>query len=105
MAKHDVMAADDLGMESHEVVDAGGKEILVARTKLGLFAVQAECSHQQQPLKGGKQKACFLFCPHHGVRFDLRDGAPTGNLTDRHLKRYEVAEENGRIWVDDEALD
>lgn len=104
MARHEVLAANDLPMDEHRVVEAGGKEMLVARTPLGLFAVEAMCSHQRQPLKGGKQKKCFLFCPHHGVRFDLRDGSPAGNLTERKLARFAVGEEDGIIWVDDEEL-
>ena len=74
--------------------------MLVARAPMGLFAVGAICSHQYTPLEGGKMKACFIFCPLHGVRFDLRDGKPAGTLTDQPIPTYEVKIEDGDIWID-----
>ena len=100
MARIDVAASEDIAANSHAGFTVEGTEILVARTPLGLFAVSATCTHQQTSLEGGKQKACFLFCPLHGLRFDLRDGSPTGKLTDVPLPTYACGEEDGRIWVD-----
>ena len=77
-----------------------GTTVLIARAPLGLFAVGAICSHQYTPLEGGKMKACFIFCPLHGVRFDLRDGKPAGTLTDQPIPTYPAKEEEGDIWVD-----
>lgn len=85
---------------SNRAFDVAGKQVLVARAPMGLFAVGAICSHQYTPLEGGKMKACFLFCPLHGVRFDLRDGKPAGTLTDQPLPTYAVKVEDGHIWVD-----
>ena len=102
MARVDLGPADQLADNSNKAFDADGTRVLLARTPLGLFAVGAICSHQQQELEGGKQKACFLFCPLHGLRFDLRDGTPTGKLTDQPIPTYACGEEEGRLWVDPE---
>jgi 3-phenylpropionate/trans-cinnamate dioxygenase ferredoxin component len=85
---------------SNRAYDVNGTKVLVARAPMGLFAVGAICSHQYTPLEGGKMKACFLFCPLHGVRFDLRDGKPAGTLTDQPIPTYGVKIEDGDIWVD-----
>jgi 3-phenylpropionate/trans-cinnamate dioxygenase ferredoxin subunit len=45
-------------------------------------------------------KACFLFCPLHGVRFDLRDGSPAGTLTDEPIPTWPVKIEDDHIFVD-----
>lgn len=102
MARVTIGPADLVPDNGNKAFDVDGKPVLVARTPLGLFAVGAICSHQQQELEGGKQKACFLFCPLHGVRFDLRDGTPTGTLTDQPIPTYACGEEDGELWVDPE---
>lgn len=85
--------------ESREF-DHAGRKVLIARAPMGIYAVGAICSHQQQPLEGGKMKACFLFCPLHGVRFDLRDGKPAGTLTDQPIPTWPVKIESDEIYVD-----
>ena len=92
-------ALEDVPDNGHRSYEVAGKSILVARTPMGVFAVGAICSHQQQNLEGGKQKACFLFCPLHGIRFDLRTGAPTGALTDTPIPTYAVGIDDGQLWV------
>jgi 3-phenylpropionate/trans-cinnamate dioxygenase ferredoxin component len=91
---------DQVPDNGNRAFDVAGRAVLVARTPLGLFAVGALCSHQQQSLEGGRQKACFIFCPLHGMRFDLRDGSPTGKFTDRALPTYAVGLDDGELWVD-----
>ncbi len=91
---------DDIPDNGNRAFEAAGKPILVARTPMGLFAVGAICSHQQQLLEGAKQKACFIFCPLHGIRFDLRTGSPAGSLTDKPIPTYAVGVEEGILWVD-----
>ena len=58
-----------------------GKSVLVARTAAGVFAIENRCSHALQALEGGKLRGFHIFCPAHGVRFDMRDGSPMGTLT------------------------
>jgi 3-phenylpropionate/trans-cinnamate dioxygenase ferredoxin subunit len=66
------------------------KSVLVARTAAGVFAVENRCSHALQPLEGGKLRGFHIFCPAHGVRFDMRDGSPTGALTKSPISVWET---------------
>ena len=100
MARVTLGPLDAVPNNGNRAFDVGGKPILVARTPLGLFAVGGICSHQQQLLDGAKQKACFIFCPLHGVRFDLRTGSPAGALTDKLIPTYPVGVADGQLWVD-----
>ena len=87
----------DGGSKAFEVA---GHHVLIARAPMGLFAVGAICSHQYSPLEGAKMKACFLFCPLHGVRFDLRDGTPAGALTDRPIPTWPIKLVGEDILID-----
>lgn len=95
-----IAALAEVPEASNKAFKIHGRHILIARAPMGLFAVGAICSHQQQELEGGRMKACFLFCPLHGVRFDLRDGKPAGNLTDQPIPTWPVKIEGDEILVD-----
>ncbi|MEO7240974.1 MAG: Rieske 2Fe-2S domain-containing protein [Sphingomicrobium sp.] len=100
MAFELVAALADVPEGGNKTFDVAGRQVLIARAPMGLFAVGAICSHQQQPLEGGKMKACFLFCPLHGVRFDLRDGKPAGTLTDQPIPTWPVKLAGDDVYVD-----
>ena len=100
MAWQRVAALSEVAEGSNRAFEVGGRDILIARAPMGLFAVGAICSHQYSRLEGGRMKGCFLFCPLHGVRFDLRDGKPAGTLTDRPLPTFPVRVEGEDILVD-----
>jgi 3-phenylpropionate/trans-cinnamate dioxygenase ferredoxin subunit len=95
-----VAALSEVPEGANKAFHIEGRHILIARAPMGLFAVGAICSHQQQVLEGGRMKACFIFCPLHGVRFDLRDGKPAGNLTNQPIPTWPVKVEADQILVD-----
>jgi 3-phenylpropionate/trans-cinnamate dioxygenase ferredoxin subunit len=95
-----VAALDEIPENGNRAFEIGGQEILIARTPMGVFAVGAICTHQYQKLEGGKMKACYIFCPMHGIRFDMRDGKPSGTLTDKPLPRWTTSVEDGQVYVD-----
>jgi len=70
------------------VVEHGGCQILVCRSGAGFFAIENVCPHQGAPLLGGKVRGTAIFCPLHGVRFDLRSGRPSGKLTTCSVKTF-----------------
>lgn len=90
---------EDVPQNAGKAFKIGEYEVLVCNTRDGFFAVENVCSHQLQALEGGKIRGCFIFCPLHGQRFDLRTGAPIGQLTDKPLRTYEVAVTNGKLCV------
>ena len=73
--------------------------ILICHTSKGVYAVKNQCSHQMAELDGGKIKSCFIFCPLHGQRFDLRDGSPIGKLTNKPIQTYAVKTNGDDIFV------
>ena len=89
----------DIPVKSNKAFDVGGMNILVCHTELGVFAVQNKCSHQASSLEGGIIKKCFLYCPEHSARFDLRDGTTRGKLTKESIPTYETRVVDGQIEV------
>ena len=45
-------------------------------------------------------RGAHIFCPLHGVRFDLRNGCPSGKLTDKPIKAWYVEVADGQVMVD-----
>lgn len=100
MALEDIAASEEVPNKDSVVIAHGGEQVLLVRTEHGVFAVENRCSHAYQELAGGKVRKVFIFCPLHGVRFDLRNGCPTGDLTDKPIKAWKCEEKDGRIFVD-----
>ncbi len=80
-------------------ISVAGENILICHTNKGVFAVENQCSHQTAALAEGKIRSCFIFCPLHGQRFDLRDGKPIGKLTDKPIKTYALKTQGDQIWL------
>jgi 3-phenylpropionate/trans-cinnamate dioxygenase ferredoxin subunit len=76
-----------------------GRPVLLARSAAGLFAAENLCPHAQQDFDGGRVRGHFLFCPHHGMRFDLRDGRPIGTVTKAPIRVYPVRVEGDAAVV------
>lgn len=85
-----VLQVDDIPVGKNRAVEAFGQSVLLCRTAEGVFAVANECTHQKTPLEGGRMRGCYIFCPLHGVRFDLRSGVPNGTLTSVPLECFET---------------
>jgi 3-phenylpropionate/trans-cinnamate dioxygenase ferredoxin component len=90
----------DLPETGSVAVAVAGRSVLVCRSSAGVFAVQNQCSHALSPLEGGKVRGPHIFCPLHGVRFDLRDGAPSGALTKAPITVYPVTLEGDDVLAD-----
>jgi 3-phenylpropionate/trans-cinnamate dioxygenase ferredoxin component len=76
-----------------------GKSVLVARTAAGVFAIENRCSHALQALEGGKLRGFHIFCPAHGVRFDMRDGSAMGTLTKLPITVWETEVIDGVVHI------
>ena len=87
---HTLFPVTDLPENSSKAVTVDGKNILVCKASGHFYAVDNMCTHQRSELEGGRIRNCFLSCPLHGVRFDLRTGVPKGELTKVPLKTYEI---------------
>lgn len=88
---------DDIPLNSNKSVHIDGKDYLLCHFKGGFRLTNLDCPHQKQSLEGGKVKAHFLFCPVHGVRFNLETGEPFGSLTKNCLQFYGIDVVDGDV--------
>mgnify|MGYP001026423561 FL=1 len=89
----------ELENNTSRAIELGGKKVLVCRAGGELYAVENRCSHQEAELTGGRIRGCFISCPLHGVRFNLKDGEPAGQLTRVAITTYPVQITNGVIEI------
>ena len=94
-----VFADSELPNNDSKAVLIDGTKVLVCRANGQVYAVENRCTHQDAELEGGRIRGCFISCPLHGVKFDLRDGMPTGQLTRLPLTTYQVRLIEGMIEV------
>jgi 3-phenylpropionate/trans-cinnamate dioxygenase ferredoxin subunit len=69
---------------------AGQREILVCRTKQGIYAVDNICTHAYARLNEGRLRGTRLICPLHGASFDVRDGHVLGAPATQPLLTHAV---------------
>ncbi len=67
-----------------------GREIVLCRTKDGIFALDNICSHAYARLSEGRLRGTRLICPLHGAAFDIRSGAVLGAPATRPLSSHPV---------------
>ena len=68
-----VGGVDEIADNDGKAFQIEGRDILVCNTRDGFLAVDNVCTHQLQKLEGGKIRGCFIFCPLHGQRFNLKN--------------------------------
>jgi 3-phenylpropionate/trans-cinnamate dioxygenase ferredoxin subunit len=78
---------------------ADDREIVVCRTKDGIFALDNICTHAHARLNEGRLRGTRLICPLHGAAFDVRDGRALGAPATRALATHEVRMVGDRIEV------
>lgn len=94
-----VAALAEIPENSNRAFDVRGVSVLIARTAAGVFAIENMCSHAYQALEGGRMKAVHITCPLHGVRFDMRNGCPAGNLTDKPIRTWPASVVDGEVMI------
>jgi 3-phenylpropionate/trans-cinnamate dioxygenase ferredoxin subunit len=65
-------------MRPYPVAD---REIVVCRTKHGIYALDNICTHAFARLHEGRLRGNRLICPLHGASFDIRDGRASAPAT------------------------
>ena len=75
---HEIAPLSDLPLGSVKQYVVADRELAVAHTAEGIFAVEDICSHAEVPLSDGELSDCFLECSLHGSSFNLKTGVPTG---------------------------
>ncbi|HYK99600.1 MAG TPA: non-heme iron oxygenase ferredoxin subunit [Steroidobacteraceae bacterium] len=73
-----VMKLAELPLGGMRACMVGGRELLICRTRDGVFALDNICTHAHARLSEGRLRATRLVCPLHGACFDVRDGRVLG---------------------------
>lgn len=91
--------AESLVRENEPLLGRVGDEaVMVVRTKTGLFAVGAVCTHYGGPLAEGLVEGDKVHCPWHHACFDLKSGAPKSpGLND--IPCFDVTQAGGLVKV------
>jgi len=92
--------ADLAQINSSIAVKQDGIDLLLCNADGQIFCVENRCTHRDFPLAGGRIRRCMVLCPEHGVPFDLRTGAPKGELTKVALRIFPVRIVDGVIEID-----
>lgn len=114
--RHKVGDVEEFAREgSRIIVDVGGMEIAVFRTRDGYYAAGNYCVHQGGPLCEGAlsgrvtaaadgwtweydPEEYYIHCPWHGWIFDIRTGENV-NTPRYRVPTYEVAVEDGEVYL------
>jgi nitrite reductase/ring-hydroxylating ferredoxin subunit len=76
-----------------------GREIVICRTKGGIYALDNICTHAYARLSEGRLRGNRLICPLHGASFDVRDGRVLGAPATRPLAAHALRVSENRIEV------
>ncbi len=82
-------------------VEIAGRRVLVCRTDDDtVFACDAACTHENEPLVQGRLKGTLLTCIFHDAQFDVRSGAVVRGPAARPLRTYRATIRDGTVYVD-----
>lgn len=96
----EVAKTDDIESGSFKSVELSEEEsVLLVRQGTELHAWEDSCTHVGCPLSFGHLADGVLICPCHNARFDATTGATMSPPALDDLARYDVREEDGRVYV------
>jgi nitrite reductase/ring-hydroxylating ferredoxin subunit len=97
----DLGLADQLLASGRAVFDIDTEQVLILRTRAGVFAIQNACPHLGHRLDDGEIERARVRCGAHAREYDLRSGFErTGRGRGRRgLLRYPVRVADGRLLL------
>ena len=96
----DLAGTDDLPAKGFIVREYGDIQILIAKFKDEVYAVENLCSHAFARFDDGRLRGFRLMCPLHGACFDIRSGEAMGRPATGPIRRFDVRVEADRVLVD-----
>lgn len=99
-----VLPVDAVPENSSRAVQFQGRSVLICRSGDDFYAIENRCTHQFNPLEGGRIRNHHISCPVHGVRFDLRTGEPRGELARCAVPTFALRIRDGQIEIADQPL-
>lgn len=95
------VALSDLPAGAVRQITVAGRNVCLANTGQGIYAVSDTCTHARVPLSGGHLEGRQIVCPWHGAMFDLQTGHPTCGPAVDPLHCYRTRIEDDRIVVEE----
>ncbi|MDX1991345.1 MAG: NAD(P)H-dependent oxidoreductase [bacterium] len=100
----------DLG-ETESLKEPPLRQITIGRTRIALSytdgqfgAVSGVCNHVGGPLGEGRLDGDYIICPWHYWKFHRVTGEGEPGYEADQIPRYELAEQNGRLYINLNAL-
>ncbi len=93
------VALEELKEGTMRACMAGGRDIVVCRTKDGVYALDNVCTHAYARLSEGRLRGTRLICPLHGASFDIRDGRALGAPATQPLITHAAAINGDQIEI------
>ena len=101
MARTRIADIDDLAPGTAAAFEVDGRRIALARVaEAEFYAIDDTCSHAEASLSEGRLDGFEIECPHHGARFDVRDGRFLTFPAVAPVRSYPVTVEEGGVYVD-----
>ena len=96
----DLASVAELPEKGFIVRQHGDLQLVLARVKGEVYAVENLCSHAFARFDEGRLRGVRLMCPLHGACFDVRDGKALGRPATGPIRSFAVAVENDRVLVE-----
>ena len=68
------MKLAELPLGGMRACTVAGRDLVICRTRAGIFALDNTCTHALARLSEGRLRGERLVCPLHGACFDIRNG-------------------------------
>jgi 3-phenylpropionate/trans-cinnamate dioxygenase ferredoxin subunit len=94
-----VFPEGELAAGQMRCAEIAGQVVVVCRTRDGLHAIDAICTHAFARLDEGRLRGHRLICPLHGASFDVRTGAVLGAPATEPLRSHEARAQDGYIEI------
>ncbi len=96
---HDLGPVDELKKTELSQVSVGRTRIALSYKDGAFGAVSGVCNHVGGPLGDGRLDGDYIVCPWHNWKFHCRTGEGEPGYEADRVPRYDLKEENGRLFV------
>jgi nitrite reductase/ring-hydroxylating ferredoxin subunit len=100
-----VLSLADVPQGKMRACEIGGRQIVVCRTRDGVFALDNVCTHAYSRMSEGRLRGSRLICPLHGAAFDVSNGRVLGAPATKplHTHRVRISGEQIEVAIDPSA--
>jgi 3-phenylpropionate/trans-cinnamate dioxygenase ferredoxin subunit len=95
-----VCSLSDLSTDQGRRITSVSPPLAVFLTVSGeVYVLDDVCTHQDAALTDGWVDDCFVECPLHMSRFDLRTGAVDSSPAEQPVRAHRAEVIGGEVWV------